>query len=144
MRCARCAHAHSAARFAREGGTRPWPMRGSSTTEQADSSSASRKPRAASADRRRTNQRCPRSAGKRMPIGLFFSAELSALVQEVYVLSRVSLIGRYVHFLYQWQVARPKGTNLKIDHTLATSRLFSHGCVCIYALYKSATLMPRT
>jgi len=34
--------------IAREGNTPPCPMRGSSTTERADSSSASRKPRAAS------------------------------------------------------------------------------------------------
>lgn len=44
-----CAHAHNGAEKSREeGSTPPCPMRGSSTTERADSSSASRKPRAAS------------------------------------------------------------------------------------------------
>ncbi|CAK9797280.1 hypothetical protein ANTQUA_LOCUS1102 [Anthophora quadrimaculata] len=44
----------------REGDTTPSPMRGSSATERVEANSSSRKPQAASADRRRrTNQGCP-------------------------------------------------------------------------------------
>ncbi|CAK9803549.1 hypothetical protein ANTPLA_LOCUS3676 [Anthophora plagiata] len=42
------------------GDTTPSPMRGSSATERVEANSSSRKPQAASADRRRrTNQGCP-------------------------------------------------------------------------------------